>query len=691
MPMMAKMRSLAPAFIITVGAIFVLFMIVSDSNLFQALGNRGNNLGSVNGDEITVAEFNNMYNQQAELQKRQTGKDMDDEQAEQFREQIWDALVTQKLIDQQMKKYNIVVTDQEVEETIFGENPPDFLKQYFIDSVGNFNRQLYDQALRSPNNKAALTQAKDLVRQQKLNEKLQSMLFASVNFNEDEVKKAFEEQSKNYNVMFALADINLIPDNQIKVSDDELKDYYNNHQDKYQVKAQRKLKYVLFTNSASPEDSQSVLKGLTEVKDLMQGDTATFKSFVETYSSEPYSMDTLDLSSIPETARDLLSNAQVDSVVGPVATPGGYTLYKVNGVFQSGQPMARASHILISNTGDDAKTLEEANKIYEQLKAGANFQELAKTKSQDPGSAKNGGDLGWFGKGAMVPEFENAVFNGKIGEVQKPVKTNFGYHIIKVTGRSNNKFIVEKIVNPIKASASTKENASNNAKDFYYIADRDGFETAAKTMNIQVQETPPFLKDANNVPGLGSNRKIIDFAFDEDLNDISDPLKTMNGYTVAKISEVVNEGVEPFEKVKDLLKNQVIRDKKLEKVKAIAQDVYKKSNGDMSKITGINSNVKVDTTGKFNFAGHNIPKIGRDYALMDKINSLELNKVSEPIKGLRGYYIIKVLERDAFNKQQYEAARNTLRQNMIQEKRNFFFQQWLEKLKKDAKIVDNRQ
>lgn len=691
MPMMAKMRSLAPAFIITVGAIFVLFMIVSDSNLFQALGNRGNNLGSVNGDEITVAEFNNMYNQQAELQKRQTGKDMDDEQAEQFREQIWDALVTQKLIDQQMKKYNIVVTDQEVEETIFGENPPDFLKQYFIDSLGNFNRQLYDQALRSPNNKAALTQAKDLVRQQKLNEKLQSMLFASVNFNEDEVKKAFEEQSKNYNVMFALADINLIPDNQIKVSDDELKDYYNNHQDKYQVKAQRKLKYVLFTNSASPEDSQSVLKGLTEVKDLMQGDTATFKSFVETYSSEPYSMDTLDLSSIPETARDLLSNAQVGSVVGPVATPGGYTLYKVNGVFQSGQPMARASHILISNTGDDAKTLEEANKIYEQLKAGANFQELAKIKSQDPGSAKNGGDLGWFGKGAMVPEFENAVFNGKIGEVQKPVKTNFGYHIIKVTGRSNNKFIVEKIVNPIKASASTKENASNNAKDFYYIADRDGFETAAKTMNIQVQETPPFLKDANNVPGLGSNRKIIDFAFDEDLNDISDPLKTMNGYTVAKISEVVNEGVEPFEKVKDLLKNQVIRDKKLEKVKAIAQDVYKKSNGDMSKITGINSNVKVDTTGKFNFAGHNIPKIGRDYALMDKINSLELNKVSEPIKGLRGYYIIKVLERDAFNKQQYEAARNTLRQNMIQEKRNFFFQQWLEKLKKDAKIVDNRQ
>ncbi|HZW40444.1 MAG TPA: peptidylprolyl isomerase [Ignavibacteriaceae bacterium] len=685
------MRSLAPAFIITVGAIFVLFMIVSDSNLFQALGNRGNNLGSVNGDEITVAEFNNMYNQQAELQKRQTGKDMDDEQAEQFREQIWDALVTQKLIDQQMKKYNIVVTDQEVEETIFGENPPDFLKQYFIDSLGNFNRQLYDQALRSPNNKAALTQAKDLVRQQKLNEKLQSMLFASVNFNEDEVKKAFEEQSKNYNVMFALADINLIPDNQIKVSDDELKDYYNNHQDKYQVKAQRKLKYVLFTNSASPEDSQSVLKGLTEVKDLMQGDTATFKSFVETYSSEPYSMDTLDLSSIPETARDLLSNAQVGSVVGPVATPGGYTLYKVNGVFQSGQPMARASHILISNTGDDAKTLEEANKIYEQLKAGANFQELAKIKSQDPGSAKNGGDLGWFGKGAMVPEFENAVFNGKIGEVQKPVKTNFGYHIIKVTGRSNNKFIVEKIVNPIKASASTKENASNNAKDFYYIADRDGFETAAKTMNIQVQETPPFLKDANNVPGLGSNRKIIDFAFDEDLNDISDPLKTMNGYTVAKISEVVNEGVEPFEKVKDLLKNQVIRDKKLEKVKAIAQDVYKKSNGDMSKITGINSNVKVDTTGKFNFAGHNIPKIGRDYALMDKINSLELNKVSEPIKGLRGYYIIKVLERDAFNKQQYEAARNTLRQNMIQEKRNFFFQQWLEKLKKDAKIVDNRQ
>jgi hypothetical protein len=169
MGMMAKMRGLAPAFIITVGALFVLFMVISDSNVLEALGGRTNNVGSVNGEDISYQEFVNAVDQQRENQKKQTGKDVDEQNMEQLRDQVWDALVTQKLLADQIDKFGITVSDEEIKETILGENPPEFLKQNFIDSLGNFNRQVYEQALFNPQNKEALLQAEEFVRQNRLN------------------------------------------------------------------------------------------------------------------------------------------------------------------------------------------------------------------------------------------------------------------------------------------------------------------------------------------------------------------------------------------------------------------------------------------------------------------------------------------------------------------------------------------
>ena len=118
MGMMAKMRGLAPAFIITVGALFVLFMVISDSNVMEALGGKTNNVGSVNGEDISYQEFVNAVDQQRENQKKQTGKDVDEENMEQLRDQVWDALVTQKLLADQIDKFGLTVSDEEIKETI---------------------------------------------------------------------------------------------------------------------------------------------------------------------------------------------------------------------------------------------------------------------------------------------------------------------------------------------------------------------------------------------------------------------------------------------------------------------------------------------------------------------------------------------------------------------------------------------
>lgn len=691
MAMMAKMRSLAPAFILTVGGLFVLFMVISDSNVLEALGGGGrtNNVGTVNGEDITYQEFQNALDQQIENQKRQTGKDLEEAQIDQIREQVWDAIVTQKILSQLITKYGISVTDQEIKDVILGDNPPDFLKQNFIDSLGNFNKQLYEQAIFDPQNKDALVQAEELVRQSRLTQKLQSMILASVTVGEDEVKRKFIDQNTNIEADYVLVDINLVKDADVKVTDDDLKAYYDKNINTYKIPPQRKLKFVMFRNAASAEDSQMVYKNLVNVKNTLSSDTLGFVQLVNIYSELPYSKDTLSVSTLTPEIVTALNKANVGDVVGPFITPQGYSLFRYSGTINSSEVFASASHILINQYGSDENNLAEANKLYDRLVAGANFASLAKEYSKDPGSAVKGGDLGYFGKGMMVKEFEDACFNGKVGEVQKPVKTNYGYHIIKVTDRSNKKYIVEKIVNQVSQSATSRDRNFNAANDFAFLAKKNDFESEAKLLNYEVQETPLFSELSGSVPSIGQNKRLVKFSFENSINTISDPFKVPAGYVVVKISEAASEKFRPFEELKEQLKPAVLREKKFEKIKTTADDLYKKIGGDLSKASSVDTNFVVKQTGNFTPQG-SIPNVGKDYSFINTTLKTDLNKVSEPVKGLRGYYLIKVTKRTAFDEKQYSTQSTALRSAMLQEKRSRFLNQWITEIKEDADIQDNR-
>lgn len=689
MGMMAKMRGLAPAFIITVGALFVLFMVISDSNVLEALGGRTNDIGYVDGEAISYQEFANAVEQQRENQKNQTGKELDDQALEQLRDQVWDALITQKLLAKKIDEFGVTVSDDEIKEIILGNNPPEFLKQNFIDSLGNFNRQAYEQALFNPQNKNALLQAEEFVRQNRLNEKLQSFILASVNISEADILTRFNEQNQKLRAEYVLVDLSLFPDSIIKFNDNDLRKYYNENLEKYKNQAQRKLQYILFTNQPSADDSAAIKRNLETVAEKFKKDTASFLSYVDIYSTAPYSKDTVGLNAFSPSAASLIAKAVPGSLVGPVAAPEGFVLYRLVVKVASKEPLVQASHILINNMGSDEKNLEEANKIYSQLLGGADFEQVAKDKSGDPGSGSKGGDLGWFGKGTMVPEFEKAVFSGTLGVIQKPIKTNFGFHIIKVTGISNNKYVIEKIVNPVQTSASTIDANFNAAQDFYYIAEKNGFEKEAKLMNYKVQETSPFFKETFSIPGIGVNKRLVDFAFANGLNKISEVFKVANGYVVARISEVTNEGVKAFDEVKSLIQPQVIREKKYLTAYETAQKLKQQIGNDIFKAKTINPKLIVDTTGQFT-PGGSIANIGRDYALIHAAIKAELNKVTDPIKGFRGQFLLKVTERSAFDSSAYSIQRGAIREQLFQDKRNVYVNQWLEKIKKDAKIEDKR-
>jgi len=690
MAMMAKMRSLAPAFILSVGVLFVLFMVISDSNVMEAFGGRTNNIGSVNGEDITYKQFQAALDQQMQIRK-QNGQEVEDEAMDQFRDQVWDYIVSQTLIENQIRKLGVSVSDQEIKDIILGDEPPAFLKQSFIDSTGTFNRSLYESALFDPQNEQALINAEQSVRQYRLNEKLQSMITASINVTEDEILRKFIDQNIYVNdAEFAFFSTNLFPDSITSVTDEDLQEYYERNIDKYKEKAQRKLGFVLFDNQPSKKDSELVLSDLEYVKSNFEGeDTTDFQYYVGIYSSQPYSVDTLPLNSFSQDAIQLMEAATPGTVIGPVLSPEGAALYNYKGYVTTNESMARASHILINGEEDDAKNLALANAIYDNLIAGADFETIARENSKDPGSASRGGDLGWFGKGVMIKEFENAVFNGKIGEIQKPVKTSFGYHIIKVTGRSNKKYIVEKIVNPIKQSATTRDERYNAASDFAYVADKNGFEQEAKLLNYEIQESGYFIEGTAAIPGIGSNKRLVDFTFENSLNSVSNVHKVPQGYVVAYISDVKESRIKSFDEVKDQIKPIVIREKKLEMAKNLAEELIAKIDGNLKAINEIDPRITVKNTGRFN-SETSIPGVGRSYPFIQTAMNTKVNVISEPVKTNNGYYLIKVISKSEFDSTAYSTQRSTIRNNILQQKKRTFVSNWLTELKDKAEIVDNR-
>ena len=152
MPMRARMRSLAPWFMLTVGGLFVLFMVLSDSKVTDLITQQKQYVGSIDGEDITYQEYSTTVDN-FKKQQEQGGQTIDESQMDFFRDQVWDALVAQKMMDKKIKEFGILVSDEEVRDALLGPNPPQQLTQQFKDSTGNFNRQAYEGALKDPRTK----------------------------------------------------------------------------------------------------------------------------------------------------------------------------------------------------------------------------------------------------------------------------------------------------------------------------------------------------------------------------------------------------------------------------------------------------------------------------------------------------------------------------------------------------------
>jgi peptidyl-prolyl cis-trans isomerase D len=706
MPIMTRMRDSMPIILFGLLIAFLITIVFEwgMDYLGMRTGSGSDVVGRINGRKVTYQEFSEMVQTYAENQKAQSGTELDEEQLKQVREQIWQSLVQEELLKEQTAKLGLKVTDQELVDWVRGDNPPEDLKRNFVDSTGQFRRDVYDQFLADPNQfirdpKGAdpaygskwLKRFEENLRQRRIRDKLQSLVGASVIVSEGEIRQRFDEQNDRLNAAYAFFDPNvLVKDEEARPTEADLKEYYEEHLDQYKFEASRTLKYILIPEKPSASDTAMRIKDMDDVVAKLRAG-ADFLGLVFTYAEKPDSGAFFRHGELTPALEAAAFAAKVGDVVGPIREPDGLRIVKVLGERKGAGEYVRASHILLPMDGDTAAVKALAANLARDLKQGTDFAAAARVGSKDATTAAQGGDLGWFTKGRMVPAFENAVMKGKIGEVVGPVRTQFGLHIIKVTGRDSRELKLVQIQMKITTSAQTKNDLFERARDFAYAAKDADFAKSAQEAGFEALETQ-IQEKGGVIPGVGYSEALIRWSFKHSSGAVSDVFTFPSGYLVAAVIDAKEAGVRPFAEVQESMKPIVLRKIKSDKAVAIAAGHREKlgATDSLQKLTAIAPQAVVAETGPFSVTGV-IPGIGRDPVFSGTAAGLTVGQVSKAFQGQRGAFIVQLLSRTQPDTIAYKAQREMLRTRLLQDKRSRFAAEWIERLKEHADIEDNRE
>jgi len=356
----------------------------------------------------------------------------------------------------------------------------------------------------------------------------------------------------------------------------------------------------------------------------------------------------------------------------------------------------RASHILLKTEGkDDAAVKAKAEALLKQARGGADFADLARKNSEDEASAKNGGDLDYFGRGRMVPEFDQAVFAMQPGAISDLVKTQYGYHIIKLVDKKNATTrslaeVRQQLTDQLayqRAQAQAADLAQNLEKQIAKPADLD---KVAKAQGLTVQESGFFARD-EPILGLGPSPEAANKAFEMKPNDVSGPLRASRGFVFETLVAKQDPRDAKIDEVKDRVREEVVKQKArdLSKQKAAELAAKLKSAPDFEKAAKAGG-VEAKTT-ELITQDSPIPDLGVAPAVEDAAFKLAVGAVSDPIATDNGTAVIKVVEKKEVTPEEWTSSKDRFREELLADRRNRFFSAYMVKAKQKMKIEVNRE
>lgn len=708
---MNKMRDRMPLIIIILIIAF-LGTIIFEWGM-NYLGLRGSEqvvFGKVNGVEIKYQEYETLLQRQAQQMKEQNkGKELDDQSYQQVREQVWNYLVQQTLKEQEMKRLGVTVTDQEVLNWVYNEPEtlPDWLKNNFNDSLGVFHSEYLQGAIQAPENKEKWVEIEQYLIKILQDNKLNSLIASSVSVSEGDVLQKYKDDNIKAGFSYLLLDPNMIMDtNMFQVTNEEMKKYYDEHKDDFKQEDAVKFKYIIFADMATADDSASVRKLLEGYIKQLKNSTVEDSSLIKIINDEsasPFNAEFQKPNALGKGILNFVFSAAKDSVSNLIIDQDAYKIVKLLDTKEGEDTYVNASHLLVNFGTDTAGAKKKAEDILARIKKGEDFEKLAYEFSEDPSAKQNNGDLGWFTKGSMVKEFEDAALNGKVGEIVGPLKTQFGFHLIKIKGKSKKEFKIAELKKPVTASARTKDIARKKASDFIkelekgqgsFLSCNAGkklvIDTLAKTMNLSCILTPEISK-GGFVPGAGQNANILKFGLESGIDKVFGPVKVQGGYGIYQVNQKISEGYKNFDSIKTtMIKPKLQQKKKFEVMMQTANELKSKiQNNDLNSLKSIYPQYAVETADSVSMSKPD-QKIGMDYKLLNEIFKMKAGEVSAPIKGDRGYLIVKVNWIIPFNEADYMVKQQDIRKQLMMTKQQSAVQEWMQNLQSNAVIEDNR-
>jgi peptidyl-prolyl cis-trans isomerase D len=401
---------------------------------------------------------------------------------------------------------------------------------------------------------------------------------------------------------------------------------------------------------------------------------------------------------IPEKRKIRYLLVDVDALRAKVTIPPADIERSYNsGIEQYTTPeQLRASHILFKTEGkDDAAVKAKAEEVLKQAKGGADFAELAKKYSEDEASAKQGGDLDFFGRGRMVPEFDQVAFAMTPGEISDLVKTQFGYHIIKLVDKkpSTTRTLAEvrqQINDQLayeRAQAQAGDMAQSLEKEISKPADLD---KAAKAHGLTVQESGFFARD-EPILGLGASPEAAARAFDVKQGEVAGPLRSGRGLAFLTVVARQDSYVPKLDEVKDKVREEVVKQKARDLSKQKAAEIAAKLKGAPDFERAAKAAGLAAKTTDLLTRDSPVPDLGNAPAVQTIAFGLPVGAVSDPIATDSGTAVIKVVEKKEVTPSEWTAAKDHFREELLNERRNRFFSAYMAKAKQRMKIEVNRE
>ncbi len=669
MSILEKIRNRTGLLVGIVGLALVIFILESllgsGSALFRS---NDTTVGYIDGKRIDVQDYQSKINEQINsIMASNPQANIDDNTSTQIRQQVWSTYITDLVIKPEFDKAGIQVSEDEMYEVMLVNPHSMIVRQLTDQNTGKVSQgfegpdgSLDPAKLRQWVNQTGGDQLKQWafleknIQDMRHAEKYAALIKKGLYVTSAEAKSEYAAQNSMTDFTYAVKRFNTVSDSAVKVSEDDIQNYYKSNSFEYLNKeTTRKVEYVAFNVMPSPADLKAIEEESNKAAEEFRKSTIKDDSTLIAQESENNVVNITDMTKKNMVIRDSsVYTAAPGTVYGPYNEGAYFKIYKLQAINKVADS-ARVRHILIGL--NDPKTNQpkrskvqakrEADSLLTLIKdKKVTFDTLVKTVSDDFGSIDKGGDYGWFdeNKGFVEP-FKNAGLMGVKGNISV-VETQFGYHIIEVLDVSktgHNSYKVAQISKLIAPSKDTYEADFKKASDFAgQYNTSETFDKGIETLKLNKRFADNVKESDRQLQNIDKAKDMVKWIYAAKKGDVSPVFSYDDKHIVVKLTSIRNRGTLPLEEVKEEVTKKVAQNKKAE---LFVKEFESKAAG-AKNASEYAAKLGLEPITQSAFAGssHNITGLGHDDIMAGTVAALKMGASSKVTVGDNGVFVLTV-------------------------------------------------